>query len=188
MLIRGFKSWCENVSIQLRKDLDLKSADPLRPDLLASHLGVLLLMPNQVAGLSDTAKRVLLVDERDSWFAVMVSTGSGEAIVYNPNHSLARRNSDIMHELAHVIRGHKPSTVVLSQDGRFAIRSYDRTQEEEAAWLSGSLLLPRPALAWIKKSGMTPRSACEHYGVSAELLRYRLDVTGVNRQFGRSGF
>jgi Zn-dependent peptidase ImmA (M78 family) len=188
MLIRGFKSWCENVSVQLRDELDLRPIDPLRPDVLASHLGVRLLTPDQIAHLSDSSKRVLLADERDSWFAVMVSTNSKEAVIYNPNHSLARRNSDIMHELAHVIRRHKPCTVVLSQDGRFAIRSYDGTQEEEAGWLSGCLLLPRPALVWIRKSGMTERSACQHYGASGELLRFRMGVTGVNRQPGASQY
>lgn len=187
MLVRGFKSWCENVSIQLRNELDLRPVDPLRPDVLVSHLGVRLLTPEEIGGLSESARRTLLIDEKDSWFAVMISTDVNDVIVHNPNHSPARRNSDIMHELAHVIRGHKPSTVVLSQDGRYAMRSYDGMQEEEASWLSGCLLLPRPALVWIKKSGMNSRQACQLYGVSGELLRYRMDITGVSRQFGKAG-
>lgn len=185
MLVRGFKSWCENVSLQLRSELGRKAVDPLEPKVLASHLGVSLLTPSGIGGLSESAKRTLLIDEKDSWFAVMVLTDVNDAIVYNPKHSAARRNSDIMHELAHVIRGHKPSTVVLSQNGRFAMRSYDETQEDEAAWLSGCLLLPRPALVWIMKSGMSTRQAWQQYGVSAELLRYRADVTSVSRQFGK---
>jgi len=51
-----------------------------------------------------------------------------------------------MHELAHLIIGHEPARVVVSPDMILAVRTYDQGQEEEAAWLSGCLLLPRPAL------------------------------------------
>lgn len=182
MFTRGFKAWCENTAVQLRTGLRLKPIDSLRPQVLADHLGIRLLTPDQIPSLPVSAREILLA-ESSSWSAVMVSTPWGEAIVYNPMHSAGRQTSDIMHELSHIVRGHRPSTVVLSHDGSFALRSYDRVQEDEAAWLSGCLLLPRPTLVWIKRTRMSLSGACKRYGVSGDLLRYRMDVTGVSKQF-----
>ena len=90
-----------------------------------------------------------------------------------------------MHELAHLVLGHDPSTVLLSQDGKAALRSFNPQQEEEAAWLSGCLLLPRPALVFIARTKMGAERACQKYGVSDDMLDYRLKVTGVKIQMKR---
>lgn len=92
-----------------------------------------------------------------------------------------------MHEPAHLITGHNPSKVLLSQDGTVALRSFNRQQEEEAAWLSGCLLVPRPALVLIARTHMGLERACREYGVSDDLLDYRLNVTGVRIQMRRRG-
>ena len=90
-----------------------------------------------------------------------------------------------MHELAHVIIGHTPSRVDVTEDGALILNTYDRQQEDEANWLAGSLLLPRDALMWIRKQGLDPPAAAREYGVSAQMLQYRLNVTGVDYQLGR---
>lgn len=46
-------------------------------------------------------------------------------------------------------------------------------QEDEANWLSGCLLLPRPALLFIMQSAMDQEEACRRYKVSDDLLTYR---------------
>ena len=101
------------------------------------------------------------------------------------DNSERRRSNDIMHELAHLFIEHVPATVIISPDGALALRTFDRKQEDEANWLSGCLLLPRPALVQIKQSGMGTEDACEVYGVSDELLHFRLNVTGVTVQMKR---
>lgn len=185
MLARGFKSWCENVALEIRRELDLSKIDPLRPSELARYLNVELLTPNNIPGLSPKALKMLLRKHSDTWSAVTVSYGGRHVVIYNPTHSPARQSSDIMHELSHLIIGHNPAQVFLSQDGQIALRSYDQTQEQEAAWLSGCLLLPRDVLLYIKRSGMTDQEACRVYEVSKDLLTFRLNVSGVNLQFKR---
>lgn len=180
MLIRGFKSWCENTSVQLRKDLGLRPCDPLKPQDVARRLNVLLLRPDQIPDLSTSACKVLLSEEKNNWSAVMVSANGRDAVVYNPTHSVARQTSDIMHEMAHIIRGHKPSTILLSHDSKIALRGYDKSQEDEAAWFAGCLLLPRTALVWIQTSRVPFPTACARYSVSHDLLKYRMQVTGVH--------
>jgi Zn-dependent peptidase ImmA (M78 family) len=185
MFERGFKSWCENIALGLRAELKLAKVAPLSPRALATYLEVSLWTPRQIRGLSQKALRVLLQTERHNWSAVTVSYNGRDAVIYNSTHSKGRQSSDIMHELSHILIGHRPSTVLLSPDGVLALRSFDQKQEDEAGWLSGCLLLPRTALVHIMRSGMEQDEACLRYLVSDDLLTYRLDITGVTAQMNR---
>jgi Zn-dependent peptidase ImmA (M78 family) len=68
-----------------------------------------------------------------------------------------------------------------------AIRTHNDEQEEQANWLAGALLLPREALLGIRRRGMLDEDACREYGVSAAMLKFRLNVTGVDVQLRRVG-
>jgi Zn-dependent peptidase ImmA (M78 family) len=65
-----------------------------------------------------------------------------------------------------------------------ALRTYDPAQESEADWLAGCLLLPREALLEARKRGVTDEELCGRYGVSGDMLRFRINATGVERQLG----
>ena len=93
--------------------------------------------------------------------------------------------SDLTHEMAHVLAGHTPSRIDVSEDGLLLLNSFDRDQEDEANWLAGCLLLPREALMLIQRSGLSLEVACRRYGVSSAMMNYRLGVTGVNKQLRR---
>ena len=184
MLVRGFKTKCENISFVIRKALSLKKHDPLSPKALAEHLGVSLLNPIDIENLSEASCNQLLRGDSKSWSAVTISYLGVDIIAYNPTHSKARHSSDVMHELSHIILGHKPSQIVfLSPDTKIALRDYNQALEEEATWLAGCLLLPRDALLSISLSGISSTDACRKYGVSKDLLNFRMNMTGVNYQF-----
>lgn len=185
MLRRGFKTWCENISLQLRGDLGLTKTEPLAAQALARWMKVPLWAPADVVGLSPDVVRILVTEEAANWSAVTVSAGTKHAVIYNPTHSPRRQSSDVMHELAHMLIDHEPARMILSADGKQGLRSFDRTQEDEASWLAGCLLLPRPALLAIATKGTSAEAACEKYGVSRDLFNYRLNVTGVNVQVKR---
>ena len=185
MFARGFKTWCENTAVELRRTLRLQRTDPLGPEQLATQLGVKLCTPREIPGLSSKAIGVLLDSEKDSWSAVTLSSGDQTLIIFNSSHSLGRRANDIMHELAHILLGHKPARMMYFPDGQLALRTYDPDQEEQATWLAGCLLLPREALIRIRSSGLDESAAAAHFQVSRILLTYRLDMTGVNQQFRR---
>lgn len=183
MFPRGFKSWCETVSVQRRKTLGLQPVDPLPPELLATSLGVATYAVEDVPDLDSHSRSVLLRPSGDSWSAVTITAGPKSVIILNSSHSKARSASDLMHELAHLIVGHKPGRVDVTEDGALLLNTYDKQQEDEANWLSGCLLLPRPALLWLKKRRMPQDSAASHFGVSLQMLTYRIQVTGVERQY-----
>lgn len=182
MLIRGFKARCENISLQIRKELGLRKIDPLLPQALASHLKVFLWEPSNIRGLSKESLSILLDKERSSWSALTVSFAGMDAIIYNSFHSLARQSSDIMHEMSHIILDHEPIKMVFLHNGNTALRSYNEAQEDEANWLSGCLLLPREALLFIKKSSIDTNEACNKYRVSRDLFEYRMNLSGINYQ------
>ena len=132
------------------------------------------------------SRRVLLKDDREDWSAATISdVADSPIVIYNPANSLGRRSSDIAHELAHVLLRHEPSKLILTPDLTWALRSYDGPAEAEAAWLSGCLLLPRPALLQIAEMDLSSRVAAARYVVSEQLLGYRKAVTAVTRQLER---
>jgi uncharacterized protein DUF955 len=182
MLVRGFKTWCENVSLAQRQELHLEPTAPLAPAAVAEHLGVLVRTVDQIPGLDPRHLRTLVRDDPGSWSAVTLSAGRKRLVLLNPSHSDARRASDLMHELSHLMMGHEPSRAEVTEDGALLVNTYDGRQEEEANWLAGTLLLPRPALLQIRSQNTDLARAAREYGVSEDMLKYRLNVTGVEYQ------
>ncbi len=180
---RGFKTRCESIALGLRKDIRLARTDPLSPYKLAEYLEIPIITLSDIPEVEPSDIRQLLVVDPDAWSAITVSKTGSEIIITNPNHRGGRPASDIMHEIAHLLLGHEPSTIFYLGEEDIGLRGYNPTAEEEASWLAGTLLLPREALVYIRNSGIGTVEACKIYGVSQQLLRYRTDVTGVSLQF-----
>jgi Zn-dependent peptidase ImmA (M78 family) len=123
--------------------------------------------------LSVDAARFLDID-RSSFSAVTVPRGHRTAIVHNDAHHLYRRRSNICHELAHCFLGHEGSPP-LTDDGE---RTRDSEQEAEAHFLGGVLLVPDEAAKRIVLHGLRS-NAGKIYGVSEEMLVYRLRISGA---------
>jgi hypothetical protein len=185
LLDRGFKTWAENVALYIRRDLGLPPHAPLSAHELAKHLDVVLWTPNDVPNIPESVVEQLLIHDPDGWSAVTCMVGGQARIIYNPTHSIARQNSDIAHELAHVLLEHEPGKMVLSYDGSIVMRNFDPKQEEEANCLGWSLLLPRTALAHATKTQLGKTDIARKWVVSEQLVEYRTRITGIRRQYGR---
>jgi Zn-dependent peptidase ImmA (M78 family) len=96
-----------------------------------------------------------------------------------------RQNSNIMHELAHLILDHEPARVDMTSERLMILDSYDKTQEDEANWLSGALLVPREGLLHVLSRNSLNESAASHFKVSEEMIAWRRQVTGVDVQIRR---
>jgi Zn-dependent peptidase ImmA (M78 family) len=105
-------------------------------------------------------------------------------VVYNPLHSPGRTRSNQAHELAHISLGHTLRTV--EKVGELPFVTCDLEQEEEADWLGGCLLLPRPLLLRAAYQGKTPAQIAVEYGTSESMARFRLNASGVLVQVGRA--
>ena len=181
---RGFKSRCEEMSRSLRAELGLDQAAPLPAEQLASYLGVYLWSVEDL-GLAPADVTQLVRTDPDSWSAITVSAAGRDAIILNPNHRRGRYSSDVMHELAHLLLGHEPSTMFFAGQENLALRGFNKAAEDEANWLAGALLLPRDALVRLRAQNRPKDVACDEFGVSRQMLDFRMRVTGVERQFSR---
>ncbi len=183
---RGFKSWAERSAANIRHELGIGPCDALDVRKLADFLEVRIITPKEIPGVPPDVLHQLLEKDPFGWDAVSIISSNGVVLlVYNPRKSSGRKVSDISHELAHVILEHKPSTVIFSHDGSFALRTFDQKREDEANWLAWSLLLPREALIRTMQKGISIEEIAESYGVTTQLVNYRLSVTGVKMQLSR---
>ncbi len=181
---RGFKTWCENTSLNIRRKLKLSPTDPLSPQQLAQVLNVIVWTTADVPELAPKTREYLDSSIGDEWSAVTVEAAGKTIIVVNKSHSEARQASDIMHELAHIIRGHEAGKVYII--GSHAMRDFNEIQENEANWLAGTLLLPRTVLTACVYRRAPIDEILAKYGVSKQLYTYRVNMAGVRKQFKRS--
>ena len=166
--------------------MGLGAKEPLPPRSVAQSVRIRVWTPDEVPGLSPAAIKVLLRNDGKTpscWSAVTLMVGSRTLVIINSSHSPARQASDLMHELSHIILGHKVHDVALPVSGVMLVSGYDKKQEDEADYLSASLLLPRDALVHIKNKRAPIEHVIAEYGVSKAMLSYRMQMTGVNRQF-----
>lgn len=169
-LRRGFKAEANRISLRVREKLLLSPSDPIDPSAVCKHFDIDLI---KLSELSVDATRFLNVN-RSSFSAVTVPRAQRTAIVHNDAHHPYRRRSNICHELAHCFLGHEGAPP-LTDDGE---RTRDSGQEEEAHFLGGVLLVPDEAAKRIVLHGLR-NNAGKIYGVSEEMLVYRLRLSGA---------
>ena len=178
-LRRGFKSEAERIARRVRVELGMNAVEPVSPEALAELLGI------EVRAGDDLVPRerfIELEEAQPGAFSACTLRPSADrvVIVYNPLGARSRRTSDLAHELSHTLLGHELSRVEKLGDVTFL--SCDPVQEEEAAWLSGCLLLPRALLLAEVRRGRNAKDIARKCGVSEGMARYRMNVTGVLRQ------
>ncbi|MDJ1485949.1 ImmA/IrrE family metallo-endopeptidase [Cytophagaceae bacterium YF14B1] len=150
---------------------------------LATHLGVRIVSPLSIKGLTQNA--IEAITDPDSGFsAVTILAQPTPFIIYNHKHTPARQESDLMHELAHLIEDHSP--VSFTMMGKLPCRSFNPSHESEAEWLGGCLQICRDGLVWAIREGLSDSEIAEHFGASLEMVQFRRRMTGVDRQIQRN--
>lgn len=167
---RGFKANSNRIALRVREQMGLRARAPIDPIEVCSFYEIRLI------ALSDVAldcSRFLGVD-RAVFSAVTVPCGPQTAIVHNDSHHPHRQRSNICHELAHCFLGHQ-CTPPLTTSGE---RNRDGGIEAEANFLAGNLLITNEAAIHIVCDGHIDE-AQEYYGVSRDMLTYRLRMSGA---------
>jgi Zn-dependent peptidase ImmA (M78 family) len=182
VLKRGFKSQCERRSNELRRQMGRADFEPLGALDVAQHYDVTVWSPHDIARIPAVDIQHLLTTGHQEWSGFTLRINDRHLIVANTAQSGRRQNSVVMHELAHIILGHELASVTVADAGHFVASTYDQDQEDEAAWLGGTLLLPRPALIWMRRRQMSDEDAATHFGVSPDLLKWRVRMTGIDYQ------
>ena len=126
--------------------------------------------------------RHLLTKETDAFSALTVFEGNRRLIVHNDCHAIVRQNSNLTHELSHGLLHHPASPAL---DETTGCRIFNGTNEDEASWLTGELLVtPQMALA-IARGRFKEHAAARRLGVSQQMLRWRINMTGARKRVSR---
>lgn len=181
ILPRGFKTEAERIAVSFRKELRLSIWDPLPAVKLAEHLDVLVirlsdlpLEPNRLAFMQGATGTPI------EWFAATIIGEDGRPrIVHNCGCSAARQESNLMHELSHIIRGHKHEREETYFG--FPVRIYNPLHEAEAASLGATLQLPKPVMLWTLREKWEDAVIAERYGASLRMVQFRKHDSGAVR-------
>lgn len=177
---RGFKTEAKALSEQVRAELGIDLLDPLDPRVLAEHLAIPIW---SVSDFADDHPGVahLLDGGRELFSAVTVFAGKRRTIVHNDAHLEGRQHSNLAHELAHGLLAHPP-TPALDNKG---CRGWNQDFEDEASWLGAALLVTEAAALTIARGRWTKEAAAAHFGVSTQMVQFRLNATGAAKRVQR---
>lgn len=122
----------------------------------------------------------------ESWSAALVPNGTGQFIVENDAHTPRRRRSNIAHEMAHLLLEHEFDRILFTNGKRGCANPASKEMEGQAAELSGELLVPGAAARRAAAYGRSDDQVADHFDVSTELARWRMNVTGARRIASRA--
>ena len=177
----GFKAKANRIAVGLRLQLGLAAQAPIDVHALAVHLGITIVPLSAFKQWCSEQVTQLTKGDAGGFSAALISFGNGSRmVIVNDDHSPARQNSDIAHEIGHALLVH-PLEVISSMMG---CRDFDPALEDEANHLVGYLLVPDQAAWRIANSGMGAALAQKTYGVSRQMFDWRLNMSGARRQTG----
>ena len=179
---RGFKKKCEEMVSKARGDLGLSRYAPFDPFIYAELLGIQCVPVSELArdGCPEESLAHVAGAGRRDFSAVTIRKGMRCLIVYNDNNDPERQKSDVAHELAHVLLEHEAGPLF----GLGGCRDVDDLREKEAAWLGAALLVPEHVALSVARQRLAVEDAAERFGVSEEIMRWRVNATGALKRVG----
>lgn len=158
LLKRGFKAEAERLSERFRSELGISKFAPLDAFALAKHLGVPIF---PVSELKDdlTANDYARLSDPDKFSAMWMPNFEDEKIiVHNDFHSKKRQQSNLMHELAHVILRHEIPQEQARLCAQLGLHYYNPIHEEEAKYFRRVPSTNEASFIMGKKEGRFRRS------------------------------
>lgn len=184
LLPRGFKAKAERIAIELRKELSLLPIDPLCGFKLAEHFKITVYKPTEIFPAGTNIDELVGTATKDKgWSALTMKKENGDKIIiHNHLHGPMRQQSNLMHELAHIICDHQQPESHKGVTLPSFMREFDKQQEEEANYLGSALQITRDGLIWALKKRMEMNEIVDHFNASHAMVTLRINSTGVKRQ------
>jgi len=167
----------ENMAKDLRSKLSISDEDPLDPFKI-SLSDVTILFPSKVSEIPN--KTLARLNESTSWSAMSVPLDKDQeswVILVNEANDIGRQRVSLLEEFWHIVQGHK-LTEVVKVAGHFG-RSFEENDEHDAYYLAAATLVPRQSLVKKIKSKTPVEKIAGQYGVSKELVEYRIKRCGL---------
>jgi transcriptional regulator with XRE-family HTH domain len=168
----------ENLAVRLREMIKCPPDGALDPFTL-EVTGVDVKRIDEIPGLSKRALAVLTGSHRGAWSAITLPLDDAESrwlIILNSTHTIERQRVTLMEEICHILLGHHLTSISHVEGQSF--RDYNRDQETDAYGQGAAILLPREALLVRVRRGDSAEDIGEAFGVSQQLVEYRIKVTG----------
>jgi IrrE N-terminal-like domain len=161
----------EEVATTQRNQIGYKAFEQLPARVLAQHFQATILTPETIPDAEP--EQVKRLCNSDNWSAGIIWENP-LIIVHNSRHAPTRQESNLMHELAHVILKHK----MVNYDSKTRLPLCRQQDEDEAVYLGGCLQIPRRGLLWAVQKKMTIAQIALHFNASEEMVKFRTNVTG----------
>ena len=170
----------ERIALKIREFAATPIDQPLNPWKLAPFVKIRVMDLKAVEGLSDESRSLLLGDNGKSWSggASRPLPDGWRLVFLNPNHTRERQAATLMEEICHVILGHSPTRLLLSEQTNKGIRfrNFDKNQEEVAYSVGAATLIPYFPLKHAVKAKLSADIIARRFGVSRDLVEYRIKV------------
>lgn len=179
------KEW-EPIAISLRRLACVRDGDNVDPELLAGIVGLCLIDAHHaLEQFSQSDRDHLLVGARGRWSGGVFPKPlpDGRLIcILNPTHPRRRNRVTLMEEIVHVHRNHVPTGLRDIAPG-VRVRDYNERQETEAYGIGAAVLLPWSSFYHALDSGQSIKEIAERYDVTAQLVEYRIKITGATNLY-----
>lgn len=162
----------EAIATKQRNILNFKAFEAFPAKVLIDYFKATIFTAETVPNAE--LKHIKVLCNSDDWSAVIISI-EPLWIVHNLHHTLARQQSDFMHEFAHVILKHK----MVGYDPQTGLPQRRQQDEDEAIYLGGCLQIPRRGLLWAKQKKLTIPQIALHFNASEEMVKFRSNVNGI---------
>jgi hypothetical protein len=182
MPTRMSRADAKRLAAEVRLDAGFRPAQSFDPWGFADHYGVPV-VPISDSGCAPEALAHFRELRAEVLSAVLVPDGTGWVILENDSHDTRRRRSNLSHELGHMVCEHQ-GVSLLSPDGQ--CRMADEGKEWEAHEIMGELLVPSAEAIRLAVRGHSDTAIAEHFQVSPQMARWRVNVSGARTIARRS--
>jgi len=177
-LRRGFRKEARALSLEVRAELGTEVFAPLDPYALAELYGIEVFDLRNPVLPQESVRHLTEVRPHVFSAALVPLQPSGAIIIENHVHHPRRRRSTMAHEMAHVLLEHPFGLMLTDENG---CRSAVRGIEEEAAELSGELLIPTDAARIAAFKGWSDQTVARYFDVSVAMAQWRMNITAARR-------
>lgn len=172
-LRRGFRKEAEGYAQEFRDELGLLPTAPMSAFQLAELLEIPVIGLSTIESMEPSIVSYYQGAGSEEFSATSICDGSYREIVHNDFHHPNRQNSNVMHEISHILLGHPPKPPLMEDN----CRHFDPVAEFEANQLGFTLLVPKIAALHAVEKFVSRSAAAKHFGVSTAVLNLRIAIT-----------
>ena len=176
----GFVVWCDSEAARIRKRYSFPYDEPLDPYVFAESLGIKVIEPSYILGISSQDIEILRSTDADWSGLSFLLPNNLKIVILNPFHEKPRKRITLMEEICHLIYDHRPHTrISLFGYQKVNFQDFSDRDEKEAYQVASALLVPYITLKSLVMKHENIEEISLRFMVSQELVQFRLRITAL---------